>query len=203
MQCQKQKVNRPESYVGVLELRLLFFLNFSEERGFLRVDWDCFLTFGDFGIFYHMVHNGSWSCVLSWATCRFVAPRNSGQELRCALRPGTCQGETGPRGELPIPLQRYWVVGCQRHRHGLLSSHLLHWARRRALRMREGTVCPWHELDLDIGLLVQRNSIVQSGTVLIFAIHCGLYLHSWLNTGLRNQKPFTTFSLFFKKKKSF
>ena len=38
MQCQKQKVNRPESYVGVLELRLLFFLNFSEERGFLRVD---------------------------------------------------------------------------------------------------------------------------------------------------------------------
>lgn len=56
-------------------------------------------------------------------------------------------------------------------------------------------------IDLDIGLFVQRNSIVQSGTVLIFAIHCGLYLHSWLNIGVRNQKPFTTFSLFFKKKK--
>lgn len=88
MYCQKQKVNRPESYVGVLELRLLFFLNFNEERGFLRVDWDCFLTFGDFVIFYHVVHNGSWSCVLSWATCRFVTPRDSGQELRSALRPG-------------------------------------------------------------------------------------------------------------------
>ena len=113
-------------------------LNLSEGRGFLQVDWDCFLTYGDFGIFCHVVRSGSWSCVLSWATCRPAALRNFEQELCSALRLGA-KKRLAP------------VESC----HGLCKGVVLlvvrdtpqsppltswHWAGRSAWRMREGTV---------------------------------------------------------------
>lgn len=176
-----------------------FPLNLSEGRGFLQVDWDCFLTYGDFGIFCHVVRSGSWSCVLSWATCRPAALRNFEQELCSALRLGAkkrlapveschglCKGVVllvvrdtpqsptlSPPGTEPGGAHGGWGRG----------QFSLTWTG------------PWHWSTF------HRNNIEQSGTVLIFPTHGGLSLHSWWNTELRNRKPLRTFCLKKKKKK--
>ena len=167
-------------------------LNLSEGRGFLQVDWDCFLTYGDFGIFCHVVRSGSWSCVLSWATCRPAALRNFEQELCSALRLGakkrlapveschglckgvvllvvrdTPQSPPSPPGTEPGGAHGGWGRG----------QFSLTWTG------------PWHWSTF------HRNNIEQSGTVLIFPTHGGLSLHSWWNTELRNRKPLRTFCL--------
>ena len=123
--CPKSKtktknVNRPKCYVWMFGFRLLYFpLSFSEEKGFLKSWLRLFIT---------EVNRGS----LSWATCRLVAPEIWGSKPW--LCPKTeCQGETSPGGELPCPLQWYWVVGCQKYRQGLLSSQFP------ALSREEGT----------------------------------------------------------------
>lgn len=107
-------------------------LNLSEERGFLQVDWDCFLTDGDFGIFCHVVRNGSWSCVLSWATCRLVALRNWARAVLSSERLAPVESCHGLCKDAVLLVVRDTPSVF----HPLSSWH---WAQRRALRMRERT----------------------------------------------------------------
>lgn len=168
---KKRKLNRPKCYVWPLGLRLLPPCpapptpNFSEERVFLRVDWGYSFTFGNFN--WHLlllVYNGSWSWCLEVGDMQSCGPGNLGALLCFGAE---CQGETGPGGELPSPLQRYWVAGCQKPRQGLLPSQFPALSREEGTREREGDslfFLTW--IGSDVGPLVWRNSIVQSVTVL-------------------------------------
>lgn len=117
----------------------------------LQVDWDCFLSYGDFGIFCHMVRSGSWS--VSWAEpCADLRPWETLSKSCAQL------WDWAPRGDWPqwraaMAFAKVLCVGCQRHPLSPRPSHLLALSREEGIEDEGGDSSPWHELDLDIGPL--------------------------------------------------
>lgn len=132
-------------------------LIFSEERAFLWVDSDCFLTFRDLN--WQLLPHGLWWKLSlgprAGPTCKLVAPET-------LLRSETKSNEwLAQVDSCPLLCKgvELWVV--RNTATGFSPPGSGHWAGRSGLWGREGADCSlWHELHLDIGPLACRNSVV-------------------------------------------
>lgn len=130
----------------MLGLTLLFPPEFSEERDFLRVDWDCSLTFGDFN--WHILPHGlQWKLIL--------VPWDGWPQEFLVSNPAL-SWDWKPRrvAQVGVVLSSLWkgieLLVVRNAAKDFCPPSSWHWAGR-------GAVCSWHELDLDIGILVWKK----------------------------------------------